>query len=46
MGKTVLLPVVNDRHLQLIDCSILTQGVYVLRISFEEYDEVVRFVKE
>ena len=46
LGKTVQLPMTIEKNNTLLDCSSLQQGVYLLRVTFADHDEVVRIVKE
>jgi hypothetical protein len=46
LGKAVQLPMTIESNNTLLDCSSLQQGVYMVRVTFANRDEVVRIVKE
>jgi len=46
LGKAVLLPIVQDGEGLTIDCTTLTQGLYILQLNHPDYKENIRFIKE
>jgi hypothetical protein len=46
LGKNVQLPMTIENNNTLLDFSSLQQGVYMVRVTFANRDEVIRIVKE
>jgi hypothetical protein len=46
LGKAYLLPITQDGEGLSIDCTILTQGLYILQVNHPDYKENIRFIKE
>jgi hypothetical protein len=46
LGKACLLPITQDGDGLTINCSTLTQGLYILQLNHPDYQENIRFIKE